>query len=188
MFDVDDGPVKKIRVAQFQPGKTRVVLEVDRSCDYIASLLGDPPRLSIEIRARKLSGTSIERRASLPAVTKKAEKAEANDETENNPQKSADATKLPSAQPVTSGPETKKTVVDADDDDDDSAPAMPNRPAIKTASKTTVTPPPVRNLAGFQAEFRRGSGGGCNHVGSRRFRADPPESRKQQQTQILPRG
>jgi len=70
------------------------------------------------------------RRASLPAVTKKAEKAEANDETENNPQKSADATKLPSAQPVTSGPETKKTVVDADDDDDDSAPAMPNRPAI----------------------------------------------------------
>jgi len=143
MFDVDDGPVKKIRVAQFQPGKTRVVLEVDRSCDYVASLLADPPRLSIEIHARKSSATSIERRASLPAVTKKAEKAEANDETENNPQKSADATKLPSAQPVTSGPETKKTVVEADDDDDDSAPAMPNRPAIKTASKTTVTPPPV---------------------------------------------
>src|SRR5205085_4791236 len=92
--------------------------------------------------ARKSSATSIERRASLPAVTKKAEKAEANDETENNPQKSADATKLPSAQPVTSGPETKKTVVEADDDDDDSVPAMPNRPAIKTASKTTVTPPP----------------------------------------------
>src|SRR5437773_7800164 len=143
MFDVDDGPVKKIRVAQFQPGKTRVVLEVDRSCDYVASLLADPPRLSIEIHARTSSATSIERRASLPAVTKKAEKAEANDETENNPQKSADATKLPSAQPVTSGPETKKTVVEADDDDDDSAPAMPNRPAIKTASKTTVTPPPV---------------------------------------------
>src|SRR5437016_5515373 len=29
------------------------------------------------------------------------------------------------------------------DDDDDSAPAMPTRPGIKTASKTTVTPPPV---------------------------------------------
>src|SRR5207237_3281302 len=85
MFDVDDGPVKKIRVAQFQPGKTRVVLEVDRSCNYIASLLADPPRLSIEIRARKLSGTSIGGRPSLPAVTKKAEKAEANDETRTNP-------------------------------------------------------------------------------------------------------
>src|SRR5207253_9584744 len=105
-FAVDDRPINKIRVAHSQAGKTRVVLEVDRSCDYIASLSADPPRLSIEIRARKLSGTSIERRASLPAVTKKAEKAEGNDEAENNPQKSADATKLPSAQPVTSGPET----------------------------------------------------------------------------------
>jgi N-acetylmuramoyl-L-alanine amidase len=28
-FDVDDGFLKKIRVAQFQPGRTRVVLEVD---------------------------------------------------------------------------------------------------------------------------------------------------------------
>ncbi len=159
MFDVDDGPVKKIRVAQFQPGKTRVVLEVDRSCDYIASLLADPPRLSIEIRARKLSGTSIGGRASLPAVTKKAEKAEGNDEAENSPRKSADEKKPASAKPTTSSPETKKTVVEPDDDDDDSAPATPNRPAIKTASKTTVTPPPVpavlpdssRNSAGADA-------------------------------------
>ena len=28
-FEVDDGFLKKIRVAQFQPGRTRVVLEVD---------------------------------------------------------------------------------------------------------------------------------------------------------------
>ena len=28
-FDVDDGFLKKIRVAQFQPGKTRIVLEVN---------------------------------------------------------------------------------------------------------------------------------------------------------------
>jgi N-acetylmuramoyl-L-alanine amidase len=160
MFDVDDGPVKKIRVAQFQPGKTRVVLEVDRSCDYVASLLADPPRLSIEIRARKSSATSIDRRASLPAVTKKAEKAEGNDEAENRPQKSADEKKPASAKPTTSSPEPEKTIVEADDDDEDSAPAGTNRPAIKTASKTTVTPQPVpavlpdsrRNSAGVAAD------------------------------------
>src|SRR4029077_20968810 len=33
-FDVDDGFLKKIRVAQFQPGRTRVVLEVDDLSDY----------------------------------------------------------------------------------------------------------------------------------------------------------
>ena len=32
-FDVDDGFLKKIRVAQFQPGRTRVVLEVDNLSD-----------------------------------------------------------------------------------------------------------------------------------------------------------
>src|SRR6266705_3341331 len=61
MFDVDDGPVKKIRVAELQPGKTRVVLEVDRSCYYVASLLADPPRFFFfqaadGIRARTVTG------------------------------------------------------------------------------------------------------------------------------------
>src|SRR5437016_1576993 len=182
MFDVDDGPVKKIRVAQFQPGKTRVVLEVDRSCDYIASLLADPPRLSIEIRARKLSGTSIGGRASLPAVTKKAEKAEGNDEAENSPRKSADEKKPASAKPTTSSPETKKTVVEADDDDDNSAPEMPNRPTIKTASKSTVTPPPVPAIL---PDSRRNSAGApgadattSDHVASAPIRPKAGNSNK----------
>jgi len=41
-FDVDDGFLKKIRVAQFQPGRTRVVLEVDDLSDYEAFLLPNP--------------------------------------------------------------------------------------------------------------------------------------------------
>ena len=40
-FDVDDGFLKKIRVAQFQPGRTRVVLEVDDLSDYDAFLLAE---------------------------------------------------------------------------------------------------------------------------------------------------
>ena len=51
-FDVDDGFLKKIRVAQFKPGKTRVVLEVDTLSDYDAFLLPNPSRLIIDIRGK----------------------------------------------------------------------------------------------------------------------------------------
>jgi N-acetylmuramoyl-L-alanine amidase len=51
-FDVDDGFLKKIRVAQFQPGRTRVVLEVDNLSDYDAFLLPNPYRIIIDIHGR----------------------------------------------------------------------------------------------------------------------------------------
>ena len=51
-FDVDDGFLKKIRVAQFKPGRTRVVLEVDDLADYDAFLLPDPYRLIIDIHGK----------------------------------------------------------------------------------------------------------------------------------------
>jgi N-acetylmuramoyl-L-alanine amidase len=53
-FEVDDGFLKKIRVAQFQPGRTRVVLEVDDLADYEAFLLPDPYRLIIDIHGKNL--------------------------------------------------------------------------------------------------------------------------------------
>ena len=37
-FDVDDGFLKKIRVAEFEPGRTRIVLEVDDLASYDAFL------------------------------------------------------------------------------------------------------------------------------------------------------
>lgn len=52
-FDVDDGFLKKIRVAQFKPGKTRVVLEVDDLSDYDAFLLPNPSRLIIDIHGKE---------------------------------------------------------------------------------------------------------------------------------------
>jgi N-acetylmuramoyl-L-alanine amidase len=52
-FDVDDGFLKKIRVAQFQPGRTRVVLEVDDLSDYEAFLLPNPYRLIIDIHGKE---------------------------------------------------------------------------------------------------------------------------------------
>jgi N-acetylmuramoyl-L-alanine amidase len=55
-FDVDDGFLKKIRVAQFQPGRTRVVLEVDNLSDYEAFLLPNPYRLIVDIHGKDNHG------------------------------------------------------------------------------------------------------------------------------------
>jgi N-acetylmuramoyl-L-alanine amidase len=54
-FDVDDGFLKKIRIAQFEPGRTRVVLEVDDLAEYSAFLLSNPSRLIIDVRGQQLA-------------------------------------------------------------------------------------------------------------------------------------
>ncbi len=48
-FDVDDGFLKKVRVAQFAPGRTRIVLDVDNLSSYDAFLIPNPYRLIIDI-------------------------------------------------------------------------------------------------------------------------------------------
>jgi len=58
-FDVDDGFLKKIRVAQFQPGRTRVVLEVADLSGYNAFLLPNPYRLIIDIHGRDIHGKDV---------------------------------------------------------------------------------------------------------------------------------
>ncbi len=71
-FDVDDGFLKKIRVAQFQPGRTRVVLEVDDLSDYEAFLLPNPYRLIIDIHG-KGAGKSVLAKARKDAATETAD-------------------------------------------------------------------------------------------------------------------
>ncbi len=58
-FDVDDGFLKKIRVAEFQPGRTRVVLEVDDLASYNAFLLPNPYRLIIDVHGKQSRATLI---------------------------------------------------------------------------------------------------------------------------------
>ena len=58
-FDVDDGFLKKIRVAEFQPGRTRIVLEVDDLASYDAFLLPDPYRLIIDIHGKQKRATLV---------------------------------------------------------------------------------------------------------------------------------
>jgi N-acetylmuramoyl-L-alanine amidase len=52
-FDVSDSFLRRVRVAQFQKGMVRVVLEVDAVSDYSAFLLPNPYRLIIDIHGRK---------------------------------------------------------------------------------------------------------------------------------------
>lgn len=49
---VGDSPLRRIRVSQYQPGITRVVLDVDSPAPYLASFFADPPRLVVELPRR----------------------------------------------------------------------------------------------------------------------------------------
>jgi N-acetylmuramoyl-L-alanine amidase len=48
--NVDDGRVKKIRMAQYKPGRARIVIETDGRASFNASLESDPPRLVIDVK------------------------------------------------------------------------------------------------------------------------------------------
>ena len=50
IFELQDGPLKKIRAAQVPGGKTRVVLEIQSSAEFKVFLLDDPPRLIVDVR------------------------------------------------------------------------------------------------------------------------------------------
>jgi N-acetylmuramoyl-L-alanine amidase len=67
-FDVDDGFLKKIRVAEFQPGRTRIVLEVDDLASYDAFLLPDPYRLIIDVHGKDVHGKDIHGKQSRTTV------------------------------------------------------------------------------------------------------------------------
>lgn len=58
-FDVGDGFLRKIRIAQYSLGMTRVVLEVDDVAEYSAFLLPNPYRLIIDIHGKAQNKTLL---------------------------------------------------------------------------------------------------------------------------------
>jgi N-acetylmuramoyl-L-alanine amidase len=105
-FDVDDGFLKKVRVAQFAPGRTRVVLEVDNLSDYDAFLLPNPYRLIIDIhgkngrtrQVRDVAETPAEADAEAPAKTKRESDEPGSDGAGSSEPKSA-VSEQPAPQP-----------------------------------------------------------------------------------------
>ena len=160
-FDVDDGFLKKVRVAQFAPGRTRVVLEVDNLSDYDAFLLPNPYRLIIDIHGKNWNGRQ-RREAAESLMTQNSPHGAAAvgsdaDSSSTEPKSDALASSEP-ATPVDTEPEAKTTqigsrrdlgigstkaptavvkkVVDADDDDENAelsepAPAKRSIPASR---------------------------------------------------------
>ena len=66
-FDVSDGFLRKIRVAQYQRDMARVVLDVDDVSDYSAFLLPNPYRLIIDIHGRNPQKTTVVAKAAPAA-------------------------------------------------------------------------------------------------------------------------
>ncbi|MBZ5682594.1 MAG: N-acetylmuramoyl-L-alanine amidase [Acidobacteriia bacterium] len=142
-FDVDDGFLKKIRVAQFKPGRTRVVLEVDNLSDYDAFLLPNPYRLIIDIHGKNArakspkDATDAARTADVEAAPKAGADAADSDE-------SASEGKALRAQagkaPVTSMDVNEQTKVSPKKAPGASHSADPDSPPSASSKKTPVPP------------------------------------------------
>lgn len=71
-FEVQDGFLRKIRVAQYTRNITRVVLEVDDLSDYSAFLLPNPYRLIVDIHGRAGGTLRARRPAEAPPLAGKS--------------------------------------------------------------------------------------------------------------------
>jgi N-acetylmuramoyl-L-alanine amidase len=171
-FDVDDGFLKKIRVAQFQPGRTRIVLEVKDLSDYEAFLVPNPYRLIIDVHGKHAKGKlpkapaggssetettsdtslekpklSMEMKSDLLAMAGKAPvtSMDVGDDT-----KIAD--RIPSTTRGHANAETKssapvKKVVDADDDDDTSGRLSTGKAELRAPRSLKASRERARNKA-----------------------------------------
>jgi N-acetylmuramoyl-L-alanine amidase len=79
-FDVDDGFLKKIRVAEFQPGRTRVVLEVDDLASYDVFQLPNPYRLIIDIHGKQSRATLMAKAHALDSPSSAADLSNGKDD------------------------------------------------------------------------------------------------------------
>ena len=149
-FDVNDGFLRKVRVAQYQRGLTRVVLEVDDVADYSAFLLPNPYRLIIDIHGKK---TASQVAANSPQPVKTAENSspeptKAEVAKPNAPE--LKATEKPTSEPTfqTVAPradETKASSKVVVDDNSEAKPAPETKTPKETAKgdEDSPTKPPV---------------------------------------------
>jgi N-acetylmuramoyl-L-alanine amidase len=137
-FDVSDGLLKDVRMAQFKAGRTRVVLDLDELSEFNASLLANPPRLVIDIHNKnapdqqtakapleKPAATITETAEKEDLTNKNPPKAMVDDEESSEPPRAAVQKPRHNTVVVKNG--VKKTIVDADDD----VPAAKDRAADK---------------------------------------------------------
>jgi N-acetylmuramoyl-L-alanine amidase len=153
-FDVDDGFLKKIRVAEFQPGRTRIVLEVDDLASYDAFLLPDPYRLIIDIHGKPNRGNLLARSAgndrtgSNPTTAASHSEDSSNSDFDSSDNTAPDAASQPVVQktqpaPARSGVHYSKSGVETDlpateTSADSKTSSATNHPSRGSVVKTTV--------------------------------------------------
>ncbi|HEX4426719.1 MAG TPA: N-acetylmuramoyl-L-alanine amidase [Terriglobales bacterium] len=178
-FDVDDGLLKKIRVAQYQPGRSRIVLEVDAGSTYDAVLLSNPPRLFINIRNKQSPKTIVVKQEtaakSKPAALVVQSKPAPETASDSPAVKLRAESKKPVQLTSVSTP-IKKTIVEADSDDDQTSakldasdskipaslqdapdidhPKVANSSSPKKSRKVATPEPPAREAQAFASGDR----------------------------------
>jgi len=123
-FDVDDGFLKKIRVAQFNPGKARVVLEVDDLSDYDAFLLSNPSRLIIDIHGKDTGKAKAGALPSAPVGDRPATAKVDNLAGSDEPAEAGDSTDTTAKARVETPPKHS--------DDSETAQVEDTKPTVKT--------------------------------------------------------
>ena len=132
-YDVSDGLLKDIRMAQFKTGRTRVVLDLDEVSEFDASLQSNPPRLIINIHNKDAASKAVR---DLPAAKPVVKQAAAITDTAGDETAASkgdlDSTTRPDQPPapakiaiqkpphrntVTVSNGVKKTIVDPDDEE-----------------------------------------------------------------------
>ncbi len=164
-FDVDDGLLKKIRVSQYQPGRARIVLDVDGDSTYDAVLLANPPRLLIDIHNRQMAKTIVVKQDTLGSKSKPAPVV-----VKSNPGSAtltdrpvikvrADNKKPAQLTNVAVNPPSlvKKTIVEADDDDDNTV-AKFDTPIMKAPPSLQETSAPADRSKSASTTSARGKG------------------------------
>jgi N-acetylmuramoyl-L-alanine amidase len=167
-YDVDDGLVKKIRVAQYSAERARIVVETARQASFNASVALNPPRLVIDIHNGddetegaytspdhgQAPKTSKSVRAGTPIPVQDASLSDSEDDRAGK-QRSDATVRIPDQTPrkspvtVATAAGVKKVIVDDDDDapdartkddakDQTSAPKTPARPTQRKSGRRVV--------------------------------------------------
>jgi N-acetylmuramoyl-L-alanine amidase len=137
-FDVEDGLVKKVRVAQYKPGRARVVVETENHVSYNASLVLNPPRLVIDVHGDEAHPPT----AAVNVNVSDKGKSGDTDDTASEVAVKKDSDQSPSRVGAAQAP--KKVVVEADNDDDSTADvADANVTKVSTKATKIVAAAPI---------------------------------------------
>lgn len=136
--NVDDGRVKKVRMAQFKPGLARIVIETDGQASFNASLMANPPRLVIDVQGNSPAGET----ACADSKSSGDCSRRGNDEG-GKVVRASEKSLTTSSLDNQDSPAPKKVIVEADADDPSSEPAeqptdkpsKADRPSKLTRSK-----------------------------------------------------